>query len=1068
MIRHPGLSAAYNPFLYRVPQTSFATAKDATMADAQLVLSPLVRVTDANNEPIAGGQLRFFEAGTSSPLVVYSDAELQVALGSVVETDDGGYPISGGGAKTLIWTGPDEYKVVVHDADGVPVLTHDHIRGALVVPDTTAASYPKTPVVVRSTNTVIAADLDAYRGRLIDADPNVGAIAITLPSAIAADDGYRLGVRHAGAANTVTIKSIGAQTIRTIGQSSVTSFALTGMGHTVWLVSNGASWIVDTEVPALIDSPYFRVADRLTAPPVSPTPGARYIINGTPAGGWATLGFDEHDIVEFDGSGSWFRYAPADGYLAYVVDEEMLTQWRGTAWADLSNITAPNISKLKLAIFEHRESSGGGGGSSTVSTWANRVLNTTVVNTIAGVSINSSHVTLPVGTYLVTAAQKFSGVAATSGDNNAEIRARQRINPVTAVLSPSNFYGLSQEHTVFVAGGGVASFTAQSTCAPVDTFVLNVTTAGSITLQYYVNKGNQGLPSYDTTNHETYARLTILDLSSLQGPQGIQGIQGPPGESGSIDGLVYVPAANTAAAINASIAEAYGDGGGQVYLRAGDWIIDEPIVPRSGVHVSGEGFPTRLLVSTPTVVEQASGSQLHDTRLTDVLFEAEAGYEDAVVFDITSIQHSHISRIWGRGFTDPASVALRINSDEVTSYDVPGYEHYSNSVFNVFRDWYFDGIGTGIHLKGRYGSTPTGSPANSSNQPDIVITHNRYENLNFWGVQTKGIDVEGACDTEGFKNVFVKLTGNNSIGVHLASDATYTGNNYVSGMDFKSLILSVHGAPTGVEFIRLNWTFGNTFDIKHDVDISMVTVLNDIASQSHDIVTQRIYGTDNTKIERIIKGGSILHSDGSAALPSYSFRNDRNTGLYRVDNDVVGLTGNGVLGLMVGEYGPVVPTGRSLIFQDTNQSHVLLASFGTDITANRTLSILTGDANRTLNLAAIDGAWSSYTPTVSAGSGSITTSSATGKYRVVGKTTEVQIRIEITTNGTGASSVIASLPNTALNAATLVGRETTGSGVAVVGSIAASGTQVHITTFNNTYPGGNGYVIVINGTYENA
>jgi hypothetical protein len=171
---------------------------------------------------------------------------------------------------------------------------------------------------------------------------------------------------------------------------------------------------------------------------------------------------------------------------------------------------------------------------------------------------------------------------------------------------------------------------------------------------------------------------------------------------------------------------------------------------------------------------------------------------------------------------------------------------------------------------------------------------------------------------------------------------------------------------------------------------------------------------------------------------------------------------------MVGEYGPVVPTGRSLIFQDTNQSHVLLASFGTDITANRTLSILTGDANRTLNLAAIDGAWSSYTPTVSAGSGSITTSSATGKYRVVGKTTEVQIRIEITTNGTGASRVIASLPNTALNAATLVGRETTGSGVAVVGSIAASGTQVSITTFSNTYPGGNGYVIVINGTYENA
>lgn len=500
------------------------------MADAQLVLSPLVRVTDANNQPIAGGELRFYEAGTSTPLVVYADSDLLVALGSTVNTDDGGYPISGGSAKTLIWTGPNEYKVVVHDADGVPLVTHDNIRGALVVPEAAEASYPKTPVITRTTTTVISTDYESYRGRLINANPGGGSFVITLPSAVTVEDGFRIGVRHAGTSNTVTIRTIGTQVIATIGQAALKSFALTGLGNTVWLVSNGADWIVDTEVPALINNSYFIVADRLTSPPGSPVAGTRYIINGMPAGAWSTLSFDENDIAEADGNGSWFRYVPRDGYLAYVADENLLTQWRDSEWVDLTNITAPTESQLQYAVFEHQVSNGTNGGTATTGAWTTRTLNTTVINSITGASLGSNAITLPVGKYLVLAQQAFFSREAFDTSVGGRFVAQQRINAGTAVLAANSLYGIAGTVGTTLSVGS-ATGNGDTTYAPTDMFVLDVTTAGTINLQYYTTNGQSntalGLASTEPSGaQESYARVTVLSLTSLQGPQGIQGSQG--------------------------------------------------------------------------------------------------------------------------------------------------------------------------------------------------------------------------------------------------------------------------------------------------------------------------------------------------------------------------------------------------------------------------------------------------------------------------------------------------------------------------------------------------------------
>jgi hypothetical protein len=113
-------------------------------------------------------------------------------------------------------------------------------------------------------------------------------------------------------------------------------------------------------------------------------------------------------------------------------------------------------------------------------------------------------------------------------------------------------------------------------------------------------------------------------------------------------------------------------------------------------------------------------------------------------------------------------------------------------------------------------------------------------------------------------------------------------------------------------------------------------------------------------------------------------------------------------------------------------------------------------------------AWTTYTPTITAGAGTITTKSATGRYKQIGKTVFVYIDITIFTNGSGSGYVNANLP-VAVNASSvsiLTGREANTTGTMLQG--VAIGTNVLIFTYNNLYPGADGYRIITSGVYEAA
>jgi hypothetical protein len=113
------------------------------------------------------------------------------------------------------------------------------------------------------------------------------------------------------------------------------------------------------------------------------------------------------------------------------------------------------------------------------------------------------------------------------------------------------------------------------------------------------------------------------------------------------------------------------------------------------------------------------------------------------------------------------------------------------------------------------------------------------------------------------------------------------------------------------------------------------------------------------------------------------------------------------------------------------------------------------------------GAWTSYTPTVTASSGSITSSSATGRYIQIGKFVFAIVSVTITLNGTGAGTLIVSAPVSATaSVATGLYRENAVTGT--MGQVITSTAEFRINTSGNAYPGGNGYNLLFSIGYEAA
>jgi hypothetical protein len=107
-----------------------------------------------------------------------------------------------------------------------------------------------------------------------------------------------------------------------------------------------------------------------------------------------------------------------------------------------------------------------------------------------------------------------------------------------------------------------------------------------------------------------------------------------------------------------------------------------------------------------------------------------------------------------------------------------------------------------------------------------------------------------------------------------------------------------------------------------------------------------------------------------------------------------------------------------------------------------------------------------FTPTIGATSGTITTSSASGTYTKTGNRVQFDVTITITTNGTGAGAVTCTLPFTCAVAAVANGRENAISGSQIHGFIPSGGSTMNITAYNNGYPSVDGVNLILSGQYR--
>lgn len=143
---------------------------------------------------------------------------------------------------------------------------------------------------------------------------------------------------------------------------------------------------------------------------------------------------------------------------------------------------------------------------------------------------------------------------------------------------------------------------------------------------------------------------------------------------------------------------------------------------------------------------------------------------------------------------------------------------------------------------------------------------------------------------------------------------------------------------------------------------------------------------------------------------------------------------------------------------DQKKQNMSLQQLGSAVTTN------------TASIAAMQAAWTSYTPIVTALTGTITASSATGRYNTIGKTVFVQISVVITTAGTGQYPH-ATLPFAASGSSgvtILTGRESAINGKMLQGVISTSGAFVEIINYDNSNPALNGVLLSVSGVYESA
>jgi hypothetical protein len=170
---------------------------------------------DDQGDPLAGGKLYSYEAGTSTPKTTYSDSDGATPNANPVVFDSYG--------RANVWLGDGSYKFILKDADDNTIYTVDNIGGD------SAAAFGSTVTEISGNLSVT----EVYANAVITA---TAAATLSLLPAATAGEGFYFVVKNAHASASVTLDPDLSETID--GVATVTI----GPGQSALVITNGTTW----------------------------------------------------------------------------------------------------------------------------------------------------------------------------------------------------------------------------------------------------------------------------------------------------------------------------------------------------------------------------------------------------------------------------------------------------------------------------------------------------------------------------------------------------------------------------------------------------------------------------------------------------------------------------------------------------------------------------------------------------------------------------------------------------------------------------------------------------------
>jgi hypothetical protein len=199
---------------------------------------------DSNGDPLNGGLIRIYDAGTTNARTVYQDDGQATPWSQPITLT------SAGRLTASIYVPSGDWKFVLTTAAdtgfATPIISEDNIPGAVAAADASFAR-PQTPVITKGANYTITTD---DIGSIFVADATGGAFTLTLPAAGDVEDGQGVRVMQEGTGGAVTIAPNGSDTI-----NGASTFVLRPQYGWVDIISDGADWVaLPSRAPATLPS----------------------------------------------------------------------------------------------------------------------------------------------------------------------------------------------------------------------------------------------------------------------------------------------------------------------------------------------------------------------------------------------------------------------------------------------------------------------------------------------------------------------------------------------------------------------------------------------------------------------------------------------------------------------------------------------------------------------------------------------------------------------------------------------------------------------------------------------